>query len=116
MGYEGRPIAKSCVTSLTSDQVEGNTLVAGFDDGTVRVYDQRVDPYSAMVKCWSEHTTNVTNVHLQRGGQRELVSASRDGQVKLWDLRMTPSLRTIAATRDTLRNLSVHEHAPVFAV
>jgi regulator-associated protein of mTOR len=69
-----------------------------------------------MVRVWKEHRSWLTNVHLQRGGQRELVSACRNGEVKLWDLRWEKSVRTIRATKDTLRTLSVHEHAPVFAV
>ena len=69
-----------------------------------------------MVRVWKEHRSWLTNVHLQRGGQRELVSACRNGEVKLWDLRWERSIRTIRVTKDTLRTLSVHEHAPVFAV
>ncbi|KAF2273663.1 uncharacterized protein EI97DRAFT_460851 [Westerdykella ornata] len=105
----------SCITSLTSDQVEGHVFIAGFGDGAVRVYDQRQKPATAMVKVWKEHKQWITNVHLQRGGQRELVSGCRSGEVKLWDIRMDRSVKTIQATRDTLRTLSVHEHAPVFA-
>ncbi|PSN70030.1 WD repeat-containing protein-like protein mip1 [Corynespora cassiicola Philippines] len=106
----------SCITSLTSDQVEGDVFIAGFGDGAIRVYDQRQKPAQAMVKVWKEHKQWVTNVHLQRGGQRELVSGCRSGEVKLWDIRMDKSVKTIQATTDTLRTLSVHEHAPVFAV
>ncbi|KAF2265299.1 hypothetical protein CC78DRAFT_532512 [Lojkania enalia] len=105
----------SCITSLTSDQVEGDVFIAGFGDGAVRVYDQRQKPATAMVKVWKEHKQWITNVHLQRGGQRELVSGCRSGEVKLWDIRMDRSVRTIQATTDTLRTLAVHEHAPVFA-
>jgi regulatory associated protein of mTOR len=105
----------SCITSLTSDQVEGDVFIAGFGDGAVRVYDQRQKPATAMVKVWKEHKQWITNVHLQRGGQRELVSGCRSGEVKLWDIRMDKSVKTIRATADTLRTLSVHEHAPVFA-
>ena len=68
-----------------------------------------------MVKAWREHKQWITNVHMQRGGLRELVSGSRNGEVKLWDIRMDGPLRTIQATKDVLRTLSVHEHAPVFA-
>ena len=105
----------SCVTSLTSDQVEGNVFVAGFGDGAVRVYDQRLPNPSSLVQVWKEHPQWVTNVHMQRGGRRELVSGSRSGEIKLWDIRYPKSIRTIRATRDSLRCLSVHEHAPVFA-
>ncbi|PYH95563.1 hypothetical protein BO71DRAFT_322938 [Aspergillus ellipticus CBS 707.79] len=106
----------SCITSLTSDQVAGNIFVAGFGDGAVRVFDQRLKPTTSMVKVWREHKQWITNVHMQRGGLRELVSGSRNGEIRLWDLRMDIPISTFAATRDTLRTLSVHEHAPVFMV
>lgn len=104
----------SCVTSLTADQVEGHVFVAGFGDGAVRVYDQREKNQTSLVQQWKEHTQWVTNVQMQRGGQRELVSGSRNGEVKLWDIRMGRSIRTVRASRDSLRSLAVHEHAPVF--
>lgn len=112
----------SCVTSLTSDQVAGDVFVAGFGDGVVRVFDQRMHVKSSMVKIWREHRQWVTNVKMQRGGVRELVSASRNGEVKLWDLRNDKSVLsfsvagTSAESESTVRTLSVHEHAPVFAV
>jgi len=108
----------SCVTSLTSDQMTGNVFVAGFGDGAVRVFDMRNRPQEAMVKKWKEKTDTewVRSVHMQRGGQRELLSASRNGKVKLWDIRMDKPLRTIRATSDVLRTASTHEHLPVFAV
>ncbi|CEL02912.1 Putative Regulatory associated protein-mTOR [Aspergillus calidoustus] len=106
----------SCITSLTSDQVAGNIFVAGFGDGAVRVFDQRMKPTAAMVKVWRDHKQWITNVHMQRGGLRELVSGSRNGEVRLWDLRMDVPFSKITATTNTLRTLSVHEHAPVFTV
>jgi regulator-associated protein of mTOR len=106
----------SCITSLTSDQVAGNIFVAGFGDGAVRVFDQRLKPTTAMVKVWREHKQWITNVHMQRGGVRELISGSRNGEIRLWDLRMNDPINTIHATKDTLRTLSVHEHAPVFTL
>ncbi|EGC42377.1 WD40 repeat-containing protein [Histoplasma capsulatum var. duboisii H88] len=106
----------SCITSLTSDQVAGNIFIAGFGDGAVRVFDQRLKPTTAMVKVWREHKQWITNIHMQRGGVRELISGSRNGEVRLWDLRMDTSIDIIHATRDTLRTLAVHEHAPVFTI
>ncbi|ROT35352.1 WD repeat domain-containing protein mip1 [Sodiomyces alkalinus F11] len=111
----------SCVTSLTSDQMTGNTLVAGFGDGAVRVFDTRLKVQESMVKKWRDETDRqwIKSVHMQRGGQRELLSASCNGKVKLWDIRMDKPLRTFRTTRDprdTLRTASTHEHLPVFAV
>ncbi len=129
--------SSSCVTSLTSDQVAGQIFIAGFGDGVVRVFDQRLNPRTAMVKIWREHRQWITNVHMQRGGVRELISGSRNGDVKLWDLRSDKAVLTVAATSSgrhdganagsdgtgagggyvpLLRSLSVHEHAPVYAV
>lgn len=75
--------SSSCVTSLTSDQLAGQIFVAGFGDGVVRVFDQRLNPRTSMVKAWREHQQWVTGVHMQRGGVRELISASRNGEGKL---------------------------------
>ncbi len=80
-----------------------------------------------MVRVWRKHNQFITDVHMQRGGVRELVSGCRDGEVKLWDLRWKDEVRTIravdtagtgaaaAARGAALRGLTVHEHAPVFA-
>jgi regulatory associated protein of mTOR len=108
----------SCVTSLTSDQMTGNVFVAGFGDGAVRVFDTRLKAQDSMIKKWKNDGDKqwIKTVHMQRGGQRELLSASRNGKVKLWDIRMDKPLHVFQATRDTLRTASVHEHLPVFAV
>lgn len=115
--------SSSCITSLTSDQVEGNVFVAGFGNGSVRAYDQRTAPRDSMVMDWvnraTDHKSWVVGVHLQRGGMRELVSAESNGGVRLWDLRMKKPLSSLATGKKgnsrNLRTLSVHEHAPVFA-
>ena len=168
----------SCVTSLTGDQVAGDIFVAGFGDGAVRVFDQRLSARSACVRVWREHKQWIVGVHMQRGGMRELVSGARNGEVRLWDLRWEQSFSAIdiansqsatvksdggkngvstagrptntttatktqdpivnegsrsqshhhnlhlnnnsattkRMTTTTMRSLSVHEHAPVFAV
>ncbi|CAM1502108.1 Fc.00g040920.m01.CDS01 [Cosmosporella sp. VM-42] len=108
----------SCVTSLTSDQMTGNMFVAGFGDGAVRVFDTRNRPQDSMVRKWKDESDRqwIKSVHMQRGGQRELLSASRNGKVKVWDIRMDKPLHSFQTTRDTLRTASTHEHLPVFAV
>jgi regulatory associated protein of mTOR len=108
----------SCVTSLTSDQMTGSMFIAGFGDGAVRVFDTRLKPQESMVRKWKDDSDRqwIKSVHMQRGGQRELVSASRNGKVKVWDIRMDKPLRSFQTTRDTLRTASTHEHLPVFAV
>ena len=104
----------SCITSLTSDRVAGDIFAAGYGDGAVRVFDKRVKPALAQVRVWREQKQWITNVHMQRGGQRELISGSRNGEVKLWDIRMDKSVGHVQAG-GVMRTLCVHEHAPVFA-
>lgn len=127
--------SSSPVTSITSDAVAGDIFVAGFGDGAIRVFDQRLRPNLAMVRLWREHKQWITGVHMQRGGVREMVSGSREGSVRLWDLRWEKSVATIqglpqpyvppghlgertktAEKDETMRALAVHEHAPVFCV
>ncbi|RUS18731.1 hypothetical protein BC937DRAFT_88408 [Endogone sp. FLAS-F59071] len=106
----------SCVTSITSDQVAGNIFVAGFGDGAVRVYDRRIPVREAMVMQYKEHKTWVVNLHMQRSGNRELISGSGEGEIKLWDIRMRHSLHTIEAHGGSeMTTLAVHDHAPVIA-
>jgi hypothetical protein len=88
--------SSACVTSITSDQTAGNIFIAGFGDGSIRIFDRRLPPQQAyvcftmsinrpgtdysqfhhfrVVQEWSEHNAWVTNVQLQRNGNRELVS------------------------------------------
>ncbi|KAK5164237.1 Target of rapamycin complex 1 subunit kog1 [Saxophila tyrrhenica] len=110
----------SCITSLTSDQVEGHIFVAGFGNGSVRVYDQRCSPRDSMVKTWAGHHKSwIVGTHLQRGGLRELISAESNGGIRLWDIRASHPVASLppkkGSTARSLRTLSVHEHAPVFA-
>jgi len=113
---EIRTLSSTRVTSITSDQVQGNLICAGFEDGAVRVYDQREHRLKATVRSWREHNSPILNLHMQRGGIRELVSCSQNGTVKLWDALSDTSIHTVRATQQTAVSFSVHEHAPVFAV
>lgn len=113
----------SSITSLTSDQVAGNIFIAGFDDGSLRVYDRRLDSRESMVKTWQKNrqpgapntgTGSIRNVHMQRGGFRELVSGSSDGYVNLWDIRLNDPVATYTNSPEkSIRCLDVHEHAPI---
>lgn len=78
----------SPITSLTSDQVAGHYFVAGFGDGAVRAYDTRLDNRNPLVRAWKHHKSWIVNVHMQRGGIRELVTGSIAGEVKLFEYRL----------------------------
>ena len=60
---------------MTSDQVEGNIVVAGFGDGVVRVYDRRLNSREQMTHAYrGQHQAWIQDVHMQSGGRRELMS------------------------------------------
>ena len=111
--------ASSCVTSISSESDFGHLFVAGFGDGTVGVYDRRNPPEASLVRLWEEHQTWVQNVHLQKRGSRELVTASVDGEVRLWDMRVRSSIAKLSLggkLGGKLSCMAVHERIPLFAV
>lgn len=70
----------------------------------------------SLVKKWEEHKAWITNIHLQREGTRELVSGGLEGDIKIWDIRESHSLRTIEAhSRNDMTSLAVHDHSSVIA-
>ena len=82
--------AGSNLTSLASDEPEGNVFVAGFGDGVVRLFDKRAaDAGAVVMRTWRKHHTWIQSVHLQRGGQRELVTGRYVSPVKYFSLGQT---------------------------
>ncbi|KAH3664176.1 hypothetical protein OGAPHI_004890 [Ogataea philodendri] len=109
----------SLITSLTSDQVAGDIFVGGFQDGSMRVYDRRLDARDSMVKLWKpkdmQSRSLIKNVHMQRGGLRELVSGCSNGLVQLWDIRLNDPIVRFKAFDKTMTTAMIHEHAPFIA-
>lgn len=105
------------LTAIAADEPDGNVFVAGFGDGVVRLFDKRLEDASQVVlRTWRKHHTWIQSVHLQRGGQRELVTGSMNGDVRIWDVRApdTP-LYESSVQPQGLQALAVHSGAPVFA-
>lgn len=70
----------------------------------------------SLVRKWDEHKAWVTGIHLQREGNRELVSGGFEGDIKMWDMRQDKSLKTIEAhTHSEMTALAVHDHSNVMA-
>lgn len=61
----------SPVTAIASDQGSSTMFVASFADGTVKVFDRRLDEEDAIVRSYGEHQSWVQNVrwHPHLGGQ-----------------------------------------------
>ncbi|KAJ2921274.1 hypothetical protein H1R20_g15822, partial [Candolleomyces eurysporus] len=77
----------SPVTSICSDHQSNQTFIATFADGVVKIFDRRLEEEDAIVRTYSEHTSCVQNARWHPRYGAKFLSASVDGEVKLWDLR-----------------------------
>ena len=106
----------SCITSMASDEgTGGGVLVAGFGDGSLRLFDARSRPEAALKATMKEHTSWVVQTHVF-AGRNELLTGSVAGELKFWDLRFPKtSVKTLEAHRSPMTALAVHDYAPIFA-
>ncbi|RLN93469.1 hypothetical protein BBJ28_00003372 [Nothophytophthora sp. Chile5] len=105
----------SCITSMASDESVPGMLVAGFGDGTLRIFDARSRPDYAVKTVMKEHTSWVVQTHIY-AGRNELLSGSVSGELKFWDLRYPKnSIKSLEAHRSPMTTLAVHDYAPIFA-
>ncbi|KAJ6230683.1 regulatory-associated protein of mtor [Anaeramoeba flamelloides] len=107
--HEGR------ITSIKTDPLGDRTLYAGSDDGSLLIYDIRLDSKLKPAKVLKEHKDTVISVLKQKGGYHQLVSGSRDGKIKLWDTRSSNSVLTIASPKPEMSALALHDHGPFIA-
>ncbi|CAL1542232.1 unnamed protein product, partial [Lymnaea stagnalis] len=106
--------AESCVTSLASDPLGKSLLIAGCGDGSVRLFDRRLNPAECRVMTLREHNSWVLKVHLQRGSEGKIVSACCDGDIRFWDPRFTDSVR-VYSTPTSLSSVDIHPRADIIA-
>ena len=105
-----------------------DTIVVGHGDGTIRLFDIRVNQRVAEAKGkgrpsrrprtmkFDEHSSWIVSACFTGYSSRpEVVSGSVDGEIKTWDLRLSSSLRTYTAQRRPMTALSVHPNIPLLA-
>eukprot|EP00051_Salpingoeca_urceolata_P019295 m.280281 g.280281 ORF g.280281 m.280281 type:complete len:1393 (+) comp19398_c0_seq3:236-4414(+) len=110
----------SPITSICVDKTSGHSLLAGYGNGNVRLFDVRMPASKATVQHYEQHKDKVINVHLQKGGGKHLLSASRAGEVLWWDPRFAgQSVRSLTAYSmrkdDGMTAFVVHDYAPLLA-
>ncbi|KAJ3570758.1 hypothetical protein NP233_g4189 [Leucocoprinus birnbaumii] len=82
--------SESPVTAIASDMGNSQTFVASFADGMVKVFDRRIEDEDSIVRAYSDHTAWVQNVRWRAKQPMQFMSASLDGQIRLWDMRGPP--------------------------
>jgi len=105
--------AASSVTSLASEADAGELFAVGHADGSLHIFDRRLRS-GAVVRSCEGHQSWIQKVHWQSNGNRDLISASVDGTMCIWDVRSSvPTL--IMNPQRGLANLAIHDEANVFA-
>ncbi|TDL29563.1 hypothetical protein BD410DRAFT_780006 [Rickenella mellea] len=107
--------SESPVTAICSDHESTSVFLAGFGDGVVKLFDRRMDEDDAVVRTYQEHSTWVQNIRWQKGTGKSLLSASLDGEVRLWDVRSSNESVHKWTHPEGLSAFDAHEQAAVFA-
>lgn len=92
------------------------SFIAGFGNGAIKVFDTRAR--SVQATCTQnrrEHRSWIANVRYQSGASKQILSASADGVVNLWDLRYTDGVvQRWDAFPEGLQSFDVHPNTDVF--
>ncbi|KAJ4978640.1 hypothetical protein NE237_009420 [Protea cynaroides] len=110
--------SESSVSALSASQVHGGQLVAGFVDGSVRLYDVRTpEMLVCATRPHTQRVERVVGIGFQPGlDPAKIVSASQAGDIQFIDVRNhTDAYLTIDAHRGSLAALAIHRHAPIIA-
>jgi WD40 repeat protein len=115
-------LASKAVSPLDSKQGNNNSdsddsalswTFAGFADGSIGVFDERVQG-TGRVAIAREHSAWIVAAHF-RPDVSEVITGSVRGSVKFWDLRTMRSFKTLEVHKSPLTALAVHPSAPIMA-
>jgi len=105
------------VTCMSNDVTVANgvTLV-GCADGIVRIFDWRSPSSLAGVLADGDQTNQpIVDVHIQRGNEMQVTSASVEGEVRFWDIRQFRCTRLYQVHQRTMTAFAAHDYAPIMA-
>jgi WD40 repeat protein len=106
------PVATSNPHAL-GDEYNLSWTFAGFADGSIAVFDERVQG-TGRVASAREHSAWIVAAHF-RPDVPEVITGSVRGSVKFWDLRTMRSFKTLEVHKSPLTALAVHPCAPIMA-
>jgi len=101
------------VTGIASQQ-QGRIFATGCQDGSVRLFDLRVQNKYGHVATFSDHKTWVINVAMPKVRDSMVVSCTTSGEVKFWQAGYATPILGVA-NNDATTALAVHDFAPILA-
>jgi regulator-associated protein of mTOR len=87
---------------------------AGFADGSIGVYDERVSSSGGRVHFARDHSAWIVSAHMRADAQ-EVITSSVRGTVKFWDIRSWRTYKTLEVQKSPLTSMTVHNCAPLIA-
>lgn len=113
--------AHSGVTKISTISDDSNIIACGYANGTMHLLDLRMQ--SPLVTSMKSHHNWVVDIHRQKQSKELLVSASVDGEIKIWDVRSgynkTGLLKNITLKRVpndyAITAFASHDYSPIFA-
>ncbi|XP_052176881.1 regulatory-associated protein of TOR 1-like isoform X3 [Diospyros lotus] len=106
------------ISALSASQAHGGQFVAGFVDGSVRLFDIRApERIVCSARPHASSIERVVGIGFQPGlDPAKIVSASQAGDIQILDVRRQKNTYlTIDGQRGSLTSLAIHRHAPVIA-
>lgn len=110
--------SETSISALSASQVHGGQLVAGYLDGSVRLFDIRTpEMLVCTTRLHRQRVERVVGIGFQPGlDPGKIVSASQAGDIQFLDTRnCSDTYLSIDAHRGSLTALAVHRHAPIIA-
>ncbi|EFA08847.1 regulatory-associated protein of mTOR isoform X1 [Tribolium castaneum] len=87
-------------------------VVAGFQDGSIRVFDRRCSPTEARIAVFMEHSGPILGVHLLGN---TFYSGSTDGHVRVFDVRNHRVVHTTQAIQNNMSCFALHRGTATYA-
>ncbi|KAF2675016.1 WD40 repeat-like protein [Microthyrium microscopicum] len=90
------------VTALTKSGADPDIYAVGYDDGTIKVWDSRIE---SIVISFNGHKSAVTTLAFDQSGAR-LASGAKDTDIIIWDLVAEVGLFKLRGHKDQVVSLS----------
>lgn len=90
-------------------------LIAGYEDGSVQLYDKRVSSNQSRVITYRDHTHSILNAAIRESSSNTLVTACTGGAVRMYDIRKQQQTVKHFEVGTDVTGISIHPTANILA-